>query len=372
MKKYLVMLTAFVMMLTLVVGATAETYTDWTSSTTLPSKGAYKLTTDVTLTSEVTIGAWSGSASTLTLDLNGHTVTITGNGHVYVQNTGTLVITDTVGTGKITNAATMNRSEMIQVKGAIEINGGTIENTLASKTAVFVQNDSKKASCTLNGGKVENSYTKSGRAISIGQNASFVMNGGTVESDAVGNPNHLPAVEVTHGASTATINGGTIKAAGSGIQSSSGLVTVTGGTIDANYGLYTRNAVVDPAPGSTVTITAQSSAVLSYDASATGTGNQIKGGTINAPELVKGSAGSSGENVTVSGGTFKGGSEDGAQDHLANGTVIDPVSGIVITARVPAVSYSVPQTGDNTPIALLMCMLLLAGAGLLILKRRGA
>lgn len=372
MKKYLIMLTALVMMLALTVGATAETYTEWTNATSLPTSGTYKLMTDVTLSSKVAI------SSTLTLDLNGHTVTCNNGSHLHVQQKGKLFINDTVGSGKITAGTSWSASWLIYVQGTIEINGGTFEHTYdSSKPVLYLQNDNpgNNASGTMNGGIIRTTSTKAGTPISVGKKADFVMNGGTVESKTKGNPNERPAISLSNDASSVTINGGTIIAEGSGIQANAGAVTITGGSITANYGLYTRNAVVDPAPGSTVTITAQTAAVRAYNEGTTGTGNQILGGTISAPTLIVSAVGQNNgeENLTVAGGTFKDGAEGGVQGHLVTNGYIDPNTGRVFVPTVaPAVSYSVPQTGDNTPIALLMCMLLLAGAGMLALKRRSA
>jgi len=306
MKKLLSLVLVLAMVLSVSSVAFAEdTYTEWTDNTTLPTSGTYKLMTDVTLNSKVTIGAWSGSTTTLKLDLNGYTVY--ANAELYVQNSGNLIIEDSssTGSGKITNsAASYTSGNVIYVKGSCQIDGGTIENTKSSGVALYVHNgDNKQASCTMNGGTILNSYDKSGRAVKVNSNATFTMNGGTVENNAAGTDGTVPAIEGGAASSKIVINAGAaIEAAGTGIQSAGSPVEISGGKIEAGfYALETRYATVS----GTAELTADKALLKPYSTPSTGDGNVITGGTFNAPQLIANSTiGDNGKNAQISGGTF--------------------------------------------------------------------
>lgn len=80
-------------------------YTEWTDSTSLPSRGVYKLTTDVTLAAKVTVGSWASArpevpTNTLVLDLNGHTITAANGEAFFIQTNGGLTIEDSAGGGE--------------------------------------------------------------------------------------------------------------------------------------------------------------------------------------------------------------------------------------------------------------------------------
>ena len=115
------------------LAADGDAYDEWTNATSLPSRGMYKLTTNVTIADEVTVGGWASSrpespTSTLTLDLNGYTVTATNGQAFFVQTSGGLTIEDSAGTGKITNASESTSSNLIHVNGGqFTLSGGTLE-----------------------------------------------------------------------------------------------------------------------------------------------------------------------------------------------------------------------------------------------------
>lgn len=284
-----------------------------------------KLEKDITITNTVTIGAWSGSKATVTIDLNGHTVKMNGsNAHFYVQNAGILIIEDSVGTGLITNAgATSSKNYVIYTKGDCKINGGTVENTLASKEALYIQGETKVATCTLNGGTIKNSYDKSGRAVNVGKGI-FTMNGGKVENKAAGD-GLVPAIQ----GGEVVITGGTIESAGTGIKSSNANVKITGGTINAGwFALYTSYATINPAEGKTVNITVSPSKgkaiVLAYNKQKTGEGNEIYGGNFyNCPVLeTTGYQASNSTNMKIYGGEF---TNEVPAEFVAPGYVVNKV-----------------------------------------------
>lgn len=259
-----------------------------------------KLEHDVTITSKVTIGAFSGNEVSMTIDLNGHKINLNGStAQLYVQKKGKLIVEDSTGNGLITNAgATGYNPYPVQIAGNCEINGGTLENTLSSNYALYIQNET--STCTLNNGTIINSYDKGGRAVYINK-ATFIMNNGKVENKAAGSDGLVPAIE----GHKVIINGGTIDAAGTGITATGSNVEITGGTIDAGwFGLHTRYATVNPAEGKQVNINAGRAAIIAYSTPTDGKGNKIYGGTFVAPELMESKYVSDATNVEIHGGVF--------------------------------------------------------------------
>ena len=282
------------------------TYTDWTDTTKLPTEeGAYKLTCDVTITSMVTVGAWSGKTTTVTLDLNGYRVNFNGtSAYYYVNNAGSLIIEDSVGTGLMTNAGATNNQYIIYVKGNCQINGGIIENTLQNGQALYINNgDNKQASCTLNEGVIKNSYDKSGRAVVVGNNATFIMNKGEIKNNAAGTNGTVPAIDGTQKTGKIIITGGTIESVGTGIKAANSKVEITGGTIEADwFALETRYATIEPAEDKTVNISAGKAILNPYSMPSTGDGNKIIGGNFEAPALTNNNANKN--NIELYGGTY--------------------------------------------------------------------
>ncbi|MDO5415442.1 MAG: LPXTG cell wall anchor domain-containing protein [Bacillota bacterium] len=376
MKKRLLAIIATVAMVVAMMPSMVfgESYTEWTSDNSLPTSGTYKLTKNVTLTNNVTIGAWSGSTSTLTLDLNGYTVKLTGskNNILYVQNSGKLIIEDSVGTGKITNeGVTTTTNYVIQVKGSCEIKGGTIENTLSSGAAVHVQGETKQASCILNGGKILNSYASGAKAVNVASKAIFTMNGGIVESKATGT-----------GGETSAINGGLIEIAGGKIVTpgtaveSNNDVKVTGGEIEAGtYAFKTNKLVVDPAEGKTVDVSAGVSVFNPLLNNSNN--NSIKGGNFDAPMLSK-PCEYDDSVVGVTGGTFKNGNEIMDVKEFIGGELIQDASGAVVEKPAPAPTQPTapakptdsPNTGDNTVAPFAVAGLVLAAMAAAVVARR--
>jgi len=259
-----------------------------------------KLQKDITVTNKVTIGVSSGQEASVTIDLNGHKINLDGsNAQLYVQTKGKLIVNDTVGNGLITTGeSTTSPSYSIHIKGSCEINGGTLENTVANKYTLYIQD--KTSTCTLNNGTIINSYDKGGKAVY--NKGTFVMNGGKVVNKAAGNPGYAAAIE----GQTIIMNGGEIEAAGTGIVATGSTVEITGGTINAGwYGLLTRYATINPAEGKQINIKAGKAIVAAYSAPSGGIGNKIYGGNFDAPILVKGySSETDATNIEVHGGTF--------------------------------------------------------------------
>lgn len=337
-----------VLMLFPVISSANSSYTEWTDATTLPTKsGAYKLTKDVTITNQATIGAWSSgytTTTTVTLDLNGHTVKLDGsNAQIYIQNTGMLIIKDSVGTGLITNeGATSNAQYPIQVKGKLQIDGGTLENALPNLKTVYVQDTASV--CTLNGGTIINSYTKGGQAVS--NKGTFIMNGGKVENKAAGSDGLASAIN----GHKVIITGGTIEAAGTGIEATGESVEITGGTIKAGwFGLHTRYATIKPEEGKTVKITAGRAAIIAYSAPAAGKGNKIYGGTFDAPTLMESKYVCDATNVEIYGGLFTmDPAENVAPGYIVNYPVfVDDTEMYEVKLNTPYVTQDAIDTPDG-------------------------
>lgn len=251
------------------------------------------LTEDIDLNSKLTIA----SNKTITIDLNGHKIKLDGSSaQLFVQ--GKLIINDSAGEGVITNAGATSGQYPIQILGNLEINGGTLENTLANLYTVYVQNAT--STCTLNDGVIINSYTKGGRTVY--NKGLFTMNGGKVENKASGSDGLTTAIE----GHSVKINGGTVEAAGTAITATGSNVEITGGTINAGYfALQTRYATIEPAEGKQVNITAGRALIKAYSAPSTGKGNLIYGGNFDAPVLMESKYVSDPTNVLVYGGTYK-------------------------------------------------------------------
>ena len=294
-----------------------------------------KLEEDLTITSKVTVGAFSGSKVAVTIDLNGHTVKLNGSSaQFYVQKTGKLIIGDSVGTGLITNKdATSSNSYLVQVTGDCEINGGTLENTVQNSTPLYIQNET--STCTLNDGTIVNSYTKGGKTVYVNK-GTFTMNGGKVENKAAGSDGLTTAID----GNNVIMTGGTIEAAGTGITSTAASVEITGGTINAGwFGLHTRYATVEPAEGEEVNISAGRAAIIAYSAPSTGKGNKIYGGNFVAPVLMESKYVSDATNVEVYGGTYS----VNVGDYLVNGKYLEKVGEVYEVKE-----YT--QTPDITPV----------------------
>ena len=125
----------------------------------------------------------------MVLDLAGHTVTVSDEGdgnYAYFVNSSnaSLVIEDSVGGGKITNAGTTDRmSTLIQVNsGSFELKGGTLENTSSMGYALHLNSSS---TATLSGGTVVNTAS-GGHAAFVNSSARLTMTDGEIKNTVNG------------------------------------------------------------------------------------------------------------------------------------------------------------------------------------------
>ncbi|PWL70340.1 MAG: hypothetical protein DBY25_08495 [Clostridiales bacterium] len=327
-KRFLPLLLSLVLLISLsnmTVLAGGQEYTDWASGTSLPSSGVYRLTTNVTLSQEVTIGSWGSSRpetpkSSLVLDLNGHTITAASGEAFFVQVTGGLTIEDNKGGGKITNAGAGSMKTLVQVNGgsftmtggtlenttkmgyALHVNGnsiasisgGTIVNSGSSGYAAFVNGTSesgkKGGSLTLSGdGEIKNTID-GGKALQINggnaSNASLSMEGGRVMQESTYSSSSAIMVNTgtpKDGDQPIVISGGSITSNAVGIEADSAPITVTGGTFDVQtYAFQTRHTTITPQGENSVNVTAGKAI---FHTLRDGSDNQINGGNFDAPNI---------------------------------------------------------------------------------------
>ena len=184
------------------------------------------LVNDVVLENTLTVNA----GEQIVLDLNGKVVSGTCNAGqsslVFVENTASLTVKDTVGTGKLTYAqGTSNTGWAIDLEGKLTLESGTIELTGDSWSigyAVDVRPNSwgseytEGTTFTMNGGKLVSSdgavrVASSSAAAHENVSASFVMNDGTI--DAAWDGVFVQQSDATYDVLSFTMNGGTIKSA---------------------------------------------------------------------------------------------------------------------------------------------------------------
>lgn len=294
-----------------IVSAAESEYKEWTSVDSLPTSGTYKLMNDVTIETEFL--KYPDISGDLTLDLNGNTVTIKGdavNG-LNIRKSGSLTIEDSAGNGKIVNGSD-GVDNLIYINGGnFVLKGGTVENVLRGGTTVYVNAGGKgiltkgeilntaesgqalfvngdNTAVVLDGAMIKNASSSfNSRAVYLnggnkGIGASFEMLSGTVTTATTASSH--AAIYANNGAASIKISGGTIESATVGVYAAFTPVKVTGGSISAKSDAFqTRNAVVEQAEGSEITV--QSDKALFYTFS--GSNNKVDGGTFDVKQIEK-------------------------------------------------------------------------------------
>ena len=308
-----------------VTSAEADGYTEWTSIDSLPTSGTYRLTDNVTI--KPTFFDYATVTKSLVLDLAGHTVTVSDEGdgkYAYFVNSSnaSLVIEDSVGGGKITNAGTSDSMlTLIQVNsGNFELKGGTLENTSSMGYALHLNSSS---TATLSGGTVVNTASgghaafvnssaqltmmdgeikntaNGGHAAYINTTAGFTMKGGKVTQESTSSTS--AAIYSNSKETPISISGGEVESKSIGIYAASAPVSVTGGTFQTeSHAFQTRNTTIEPADGNTVSV--ESKGVVFYMFS--GSNNKIVDGEFTASALTKSYTQDQASTLMVSGGTF--------------------------------------------------------------------
>ena len=308
-----------------VTSASADGYTDWGSEDSLPTSGAYRLTGDVTI--KPTFSDYATVTKSLVLDLAGHTVTVSdeedGNYAYFVNSSNaSLVIEDSVGGGKITNAGTSDRMlTLIQVNsGNFELKGGTLENTSSMGSALYLNSSStatlsggtvvntasggraafvnSSAQLTMTGGEIKNTEN-GGDAVYINGTAAFTMEGGKVTQESTYSTS--AAICANNSATSISISGGEVVSESMGVYAAFTPVSVTGGTFQTeSHAFQTRNTTIKPAADKTVRVNSKGAVFYTFSES----NNKVLDGEFTASALTKAYTQEKASNLTVSGGTF--------------------------------------------------------------------
>ena len=164
-----------------------------------------RLAADTVMTGSVTVD----SGKSLTIDLNGHTLTAAANSKAFWIRNGALTIEDSIGTGVIQGNGTVNGDG-----GAIWMSSGDSTNAL-----------------TLTGGTIRGFTATDGAGVYMG-NGTFKMTGGAIRdcraTDGGGVYVFGGSFEMTDG----TISTCNATNAGGGVYVSSGTIEMSGGSIE--------------------------------------------------------------------------------------------------------------------------------------------
>ena len=203
----------------------------------------------VTLSKDYTIDTTLSVKNTVTLDLNGHVIKMTGSGSVISIAWSNLTLQDSSPTATHTDAslpaggvitggnADYGGGVRINFSGSMTMNGGTIANCSAGYGGGVIIGGAN-TNFTMNGGTIANcsattsDNARGGGGVYFDSNTNFTMNGGTIEncsSTTSGGGVFSRGNFLMSG--NAIIRGCSAKAAG-GVRFYGGTFTMTGGTIE--------------------------------------------------------------------------------------------------------------------------------------------
>ena len=187
-----------------------------------------RLTENIVMTGAVTVN----NGNSLTIDLNGHTLTAAENSRAFFIQNGALTIEDSTGRGVIQGSGTVNG-----YGGAILMNGSDSNNAL-----------------TLAGGTIRGFTAKYGAGVSMG-NGTFRMTGGAIRNcSATGGKADGGGVYVSGGSfemSDGTISACNAANAGGGVYVLSGSFEMSGGSIEDCTAYEGAGVKVYPSSGKT-------------------------------------------------------------------------------------------------------------------------
>ena len=187
-----------------------------------------KLMADISITSTLKI------SSSLTLDLNGHVLKMTGSGSVLrVSGRATLTITDSRPQNPHTEpyvglpaGGVITGGEGTNVTGIYYVGG-----------AVFLENDT---TLKLEGGTITENSSSGGSVFISGEKAVFEMSGGTITGETVGVRNNVGTFTMTGGRITGCSDRGVYMFNGSMTMSGTAYI---GGNPGAGEDIYVREPV---------------------------------------------------------------------------------------------------------------------------------
>lgn len=226
-----------------------------------------RLTKDIVMTKAVTVN----NGNSLTIDLNGHTLTAAENSRAFFIQNGALTIEDSIGGGVIQGSGTvngyggailMNGSDSNNALtltggtirgftatdgggvyvdgGSFEMSGGTISacNATNAGGGVYVSSGSFK----MSGGSIEDCTAHEGAGVKVyasnGKTASFSMTGGEIQNC---NTDGVSIYAIGSGTSEFTMTGGTIEDNGGyGVWVDNGSAVMSGGSVKGSerYDIY--------------------------------------------------------------------------------------------------------------------------------------
>ena len=204
---------------------------DFPGTNNTPNAGSYTLSEDITVSESIQIG--SGRA--VTVDLNGHSITMDNTVGKSVFNVnGTLTITDSVGGGSVIG----NDKEVSTGGGIVHVNSGAAFNlqsgTLCNGRAdngggVYVNG----GTFTMTGGTISGcNATAFGGGVSLSDSATFTLSGGTIENN--NSVQDGGGIYIEYGCelhmSNATVTGNTASRHGGGIANR-GLIYLSGNPV---------------------------------------------------------------------------------------------------------------------------------------------
>lgn len=226
-----------------------------------------RLTENIVMTGAVTVN----NGNSLTIDLNGHTLTAAANSQAFRIQGGALTIEDSIGTGVIQGSGTvtgnggaiwMSSSDSNNALtltggtirgftatdgggvyvdgGSFEMSGGTISacNATNAGGGVYVSSGSFK----MSGGSIEDCTAHEGAGVKVyasnGKTASFSMTGGEIQNC---NTDGVSIYAIGSGTSEFTMTGGTIEDNGGyGVWVDNGSAVMSGGSVKGSerYDIY--------------------------------------------------------------------------------------------------------------------------------------
>lgn len=202
----------------------------------------------VTLSKDYTIDTTLSVQNTVTLDLNGHVIKMTGSGSVISIAWSNLTLQDSSPTATHTDAslpaggvitggnAAYGGGVYVGSGGSMTMNGGTIKKCSAECGGGVAAAD---GSFTMTGGTIANctattsNYTYGGGGVYFASSATFTMNGGTIENcSSKTSGGGVFSTSNFSMSGNAIIRGCSAKAGG-GVRIDKSSMTMNGGTIEA-------------------------------------------------------------------------------------------------------------------------------------------
>ena len=226
-----------------------------------------RLTKDIVMTKAVTVN----NGNSLTIDLNGHTLTAAANSQAFRIQGGALTIEDSIGTGVIQGSGTVTGNggaiwmSSSDSNNALTLTGGTIRGfTATDGGGVYVDGGSFEMSggtisaCNatnagggvyvssgffkMSGGSIEDCTAHEGAGVKVyasnGKTASFSMTGGEIQNC---NTDGVSIYAIGSGTSEFTMTGGTIEDNGGyGVWVDNGSAVMSGGSVKGSerYDIY--------------------------------------------------------------------------------------------------------------------------------------